>query len=395
METITVNRFKSYRKMRWYRSDYLWGNPYLSKFGIDVQDDTNRTCDVLAIPCPHVPGKEPFTHRDDGLFITRGHKGILEFQDTPIICDSSLDYAYLDHHMLGVIAHPQVRKYMPNVGFRNAETHLRRSWGGEYYGMVLLENEVHGRGTDPRQDREEFTSNIREKICKVNRPPTPPFSNRVMEYIQQNMKPLKDRPIDCFFSGRVLYAPLSTKNLNHPTRNRKYLYDKWHSFPGNNIFRPYGDFGGTRWRSKPIKTFNYPYEYVDALLNSKVVISPWGWSPWCVRDFEALMCGCTVIKQECSNLLTWPDIYNPKNQLLVWTDIFFNNTANQIDYCLNHLPEMQQRADNGVKFMLDAMYPLDKLYESWTSDLREFLEDALSTNNFTTASNIPLFREDS
>lgn len=384
MEKIVVNRFKTYRGMRWYRSNYLWcrENPYLSKYGIEVRDDVNTPCDVLAIPCPHLPGSEPYVHRDDGLFISKGHRGLLEFQDTPIICDSSLDYAALDHQLVGLISHPQVRKFLPGIDFRNREPHTRRSWGGEYYGMVLRELEIHGRGTDPRPDRDHFPDFVGQKIAKVNRPPTPPLSDRVADYIKQNMKPLKDRPIDCFFSGRVIYAPHSAHNPNHPTRMRVNLESKWKDFPGNNFFSGYGDFRGTRYKGRPIKSFKYPYEYVDALLNSKVIVSPWGWSPWCVRDFEALLCGCVVIKPECGNLLAWPDIYNPKNQLMVWTDIKFDNTADQIAYCLDNLDEMQDRADAGVRFMRDACYPLDKLYESWTKDTRSYLEDALTLSSF-------------
>jgi len=389
MEIIRLNRFKTYRSMRWCRSEYLWQNPYLKKYRIDIRNDSNGPCDVLAIPCPHLPGNEPFQHRDDGLFISCIHRGLLEFQDTPLICDSSLDYATIDHQVLGLLSNPQVKKYMTGVGFRNNVSQERRSWGGEYYGMVLYELELNNRGTDQRPDRDPFPSYVQEKLCKINRPPTPPFSDRVADYIQQNMKPLKDRPIDCFFSGRIAYAPYSIQHLNHPTRIRVKLEDTWDKLPGNNFFSGYGDFRGTKYFGKPVTSFKYPYEYVDALLNSKVVISPWGWSPWCVRDFEALLCGCIVIKPECSNLLTWPDIYNPKNQLMVWTDIGFENLPTQVQYCLDNLSEMQERTNHGIKFMRDAMYPLDKLFDSWTGDLRQHLEDALTSNIYAQSSAIP------
>jgi hypothetical protein len=396
MEKIVVNRFKTYRTMRWYRSNYLWcnSNPYLKKYDIEVHDDVNTPCDVLAIPCPHLPGKEPFVHRDDGLFISKGHRGLMDYQDVPVICDSSLDYASIDHQLLTVIKHPQLRKFLPGVSFRNNVTQQRRSWGGEYYGIVAQELETYGRGTDPRPDRERFPSYVQGKIAKVNRPPTPPMSDRVAEYIQQNMKPLKDREIDCFFSGRVHYAPFSYNSINHPTRMRMHLEHVWPKLPGNNFFLGYGDFHGTRYKGKPIASFKYPYEYVDALLNSKIIVSPWGWSPWCVRDFEALLCGCIVIKPECSNLLTWPDIYNPKNQLMVWTDVWFKNLSDQINYCLNNLDEMQDRANYGADFMRDACYPLDKVYESWTSDLRQHLEDSMNQPAFSCSSYFPEVKEE-
>ena len=116
---------------------------------------------------------------------------------------------------------------------------------------------------------------------------------------------------------------------------------------------------------------------MDKLLDSKVVVSPWGWSPWCLRDIEALACGCIVVKPECSNMLIYPDIYNPANQLMIWCDLFYNHLPNQLHYIYENLDEMQERADRGRKFVVDALYPKDKVYEYWTRDIREMLETCL------------------
>ena len=76
MDEIIVNRFKTYRKLRWIRSNYLWKpevNKYLKKFNITVNNESNLSCDVLAIPLPHLPGKENFAHKDTWLFIQKGY----------------------------------------------------------------------------------------------------------------------------------------------------------------------------------------------------------------------------------------------------------------------------------------------------------------------------------
>ena len=83
MEEIIVKRFKPYRKMRWYRSNYLWTpdqNSFLDKYRIKVVNGLTDPQDVLAIPCPHVPGHEAMIHRDDTLWITHGHRGEMDFQ---------------------------------------------------------------------------------------------------------------------------------------------------------------------------------------------------------------------------------------------------------------------------------------------------------------------------
>lgn len=391
METISVNRFKPYRKMRWYRSNYLWqhsSNPYLKKYRIDLTHGVNRPIDVLAIPCPHIPGHESMVHRDTSLWIQQGHCGEFDYQDTPMICDSSLDYAYLDPPMRNLISHPQLRAYMTGIGFRDPTVQQRRCWGGEYYGMVYKQRELYNMGPDVREDRDPPLADVLSKIGPINRPPTPPFSDRVFEHIAQQVKPLKDRKIDLLFSGRTTYWP--RRQRSHPTAHRKRLEDIWDSLPGKTkVLKVYDNFEGTKKNMKPVKVFQYPYEYVDALMETKVVISPWGWSTWCVRDIEALACGCIVIKPECGNTLIYPDIYDPKKQFMVWGDIMYEHLPDQLNYCYTHLDELQERVDRGRKFVTDALYPNIKIAARWTRDLRKILENALERPSYARDSLIP------
>ena len=379
MDWLTVNRFKTYRVMRWHRSNYLWTtNPYLDKYRIKVTDDGPGPQDILAIPCPHVPGKEEYAHRDDRLRINDGHRGDVEYADTPMICDSSLDYAYLDPPMRRTVEMPQVRAYLTGVTFRDQLPQRRQCWGGEYYGAVYKHREIYNAGPEPRNERPAL-SDVYEKL-KLFRPPTPPFDDDVFAHIASKILPLKDRPIDTFFSGRTTYFPRGERS--HPTAIRQLLERIWPTLPGNNVFRCYDNFAGTRKAGKKIKTFKYPYEYVDTLLQTKVVISPWGWSPWCVRDLEALICGCIVIKPECSNMLVYPDIYNPVNQCMIWGDLLYVGLVEQLNYIRSNLDEMQQRADKSRKFVTASLYPNDVLYQYWTSRLRPLLDSIMNSKSY-------------
>ena len=49
--------------------------------------------------------------------------------------------------------------------------------------------------------------------------------------------------------------------------------------------------------------------YVKELEDSKAVISPFSWSEFTYRDFEAFIAGCLLIKPNMGHLETWPDIY--------------------------------------------------------------------------------------
>lgn len=391
METINVARFKPYRHMRWYRSDYLWRpdvNKSLADYKINVFDEGKDAADVLAIPCPHIPGREGLSHRDDQLWITQGHRGLFDYHDMPMVCESCIDYAYLDLPMRDLISHPQVRAYMSGVAFRDPALQQRRSWGGEYYGMVYKERELYNRGPDVRQERDSLPRDVLAKIQPITRPPTPPFSDNVFEHIASSMRPLHKRSIDIFFSGRTVYAPDSF--VTHPTAIRQHLRSIWDTLPGKvKVFKEYHDFHGTKKDGELVKVFRYPYEYVDALLDTKIVISPWGWSPWCVRDLEALACGCIVIKPQCGNLVIYPDIYDPKKQLMVWCDLMYEGLAGQVDYCLTNLSEMQERANRGRHFVTDALFPNAKVHSLWTHSLRKVLDNAISSNSYSMSKFIP------
>ncbi len=392
MEKIRVSRFKTYRTHRWFRSDYLWQhqiNSYLSKYNIEVFDGESpaEQADVVAIPAVHPPGEESFAHLDASLWISRGHQGLFDYYERPMICDSSMDYAFMDPPLRHLLSYPNIRAIMPNVTFRDPLPQCREEWGGEYYGKVYKIRETYNRGPEVRQDREPMSPEIYNKIVQpLCRPPTPPFSNEVFEHIERRIKPLKDRSIDAFFSGRTRYYPVSTET--HPTSHRTRLEELWPKLPGNNVWMSYTNGEGTRNYGKPCKVFNYPYEYVDALLDTKVVISPWGWSPWCVRDIEALACGCIVVKPECSNLVIYPDIYDASAQLMVWCDLMFDHLSDQLNYIYTHLDEMQDRADRGRQTVLDTQYPNEKIHSGWTKVLRRVLENAMDGVACTTARNI-------
>lgn len=390
METIRVNRFKVYRRLRWLRSEYLWSaeNPYLRQYGLQVDSDACLPCDVLAIPCPHLPDREQWAHRDDGLRIGTTYRGPLDYRDTPMICDSSLDYAYLDPAMRELLHHPQLRYYLPGVTFRDPRVQQRRSWGGEYYGQVYDRRMRYDTGPDVRLEREPLPAEIQAKIWSLIRPVTPPFPDAVYEYITQKIRPLHERPVDLFFAGRSLY--LAHNEQCFPSDMRQRLLARWDRLPGRvKLLRDYHNFDGTRKYGQPVEKFSYPWEYVDRLLDSKVVLSPWGWSPWCVRDLEALACGCVVIKPECSNLLIYPDIYDPARQLLVWSELGHDYLEGQLEYIYGHLEEMQVRADRGRQFVTEALYPRDKLYAYWTKEIRRVLELCLERPSYSTARLIP------
>lgn len=380
MNSIRVRLYKTYRESRWGRMAYLWSesNPMLSGYGIDVVRNPAEPADVLIVPCPYLPGTESFLHADPSLGIVTVPGDELQYFDTPMVCESAMDYAYVDAPTRALIASPTVRALTVGSCYRDHEPQLRGVWGGDYYGEVFRRRRVYEASPEPRRTRQELPPEIQFKIQPLCRPPSYPFSDDVFEYVRSKKKRLRDRPIDVFFSGRVVYH--YRRAVNHVTDHRLIATSKVDALTGvRKLCVPYDDHHGRRWNGRETKSFRYPFEYCDALLASKIVVSPWGWSPWAIRDCEALACGCVVIKPECSNLVIVPDIYDPRQQFFVWCDLMFDSLQDRVDYILSHLDEFQTRADLGCDFVTDSLYPNVKVYRAWTSRMRNILSNALSS----------------
>lgn len=51
------------------------------------------------------------------------------------------------------------------------------------------------------------------------------------------------------------------------------------------------------------------WQYIHELRRSKLVFSPFGWGEVCLRDYEAVCCGCLLVKPDMSHLATSPNIF--------------------------------------------------------------------------------------
>lgn len=51
--------------------------------------------------------------------------------------------------------------------------------------------------------------------------------------------------------------------------------------------------------------------YEQEMLRSRICVSPFGYGEICWRDFEAILCGCLLVKPDMSHLRTEPDLFVP------------------------------------------------------------------------------------
>ncbi len=52
-------------------------------------------------------------------------------------------------------------------------------------------------------------------------------------------------------------------------------------------------------------------QYIDEMRRSRICVSPFGHGEVCLRDFEAILTGCLLVKPDMSHLETEPDVFRP------------------------------------------------------------------------------------
>jgi len=100
----------------------------------------------------------------------------------------------------------------------------------------------------------------------------------------------KPRTIDVFFAGRTSTYP-------EPVRShRASCAEAIQALTGLNV---------KAHKGRPLSHL----AYIDTMLRSKVVVSPWGTGEHCYRDWEATLAGCSVVKPACAWVRTEPPLH--------------------------------------------------------------------------------------
>jgi len=120
--------------------------------------------------------------------------------------------------------------------------------------------------------------------------------------------PIRERSIDLMFAGTTIFDP-ETPSCKWITDKRKLCVDNINKLEGQlNVLAVDG-----RGLSRT--------EYYKALRDCKVFLSPFGTGEYCGKDFEALMCGCIVVKPTLPGYCTFnPDYHDD----IIYHDNFDN-----------------------------------------------------------------------
>jgi hypothetical protein len=82
-------------------------------------------------------------------------------------------------------------------------------------------------------------------------------------------------------------------------------------------------------------------QYYEEMRRSRICVSPFGYGEICWRDFEAVLCGCLLVKPDMSHIRTEPDIYVPyETYIPVKWD--FSDLAAVCERCLSDQSEIDR-----------------------------------------------------
>jgi hypothetical protein len=106
--------------------------------------------------------------------------------------------------------------------------------------------------------------------------------------------------------------------------------------------------------------------YYREMLSSKICVSPYGYGEICWRDFEAVLCGCLLIKPNMAHVETWPDIFK-ENETYVSVRWDYRDLDEKCVYYLTHNNE-RERIVNAAFDALDKFYK-NKCFIDWSANL--------------------------
>ena len=80
-------------------------------------------------------------------------------------------------------------------------------------------------------------------------------------------------------------------------------------------------------------------EYYAEMQRSTICVSPFGYGELCWRDFEAILCGCLLVKPDMSHAETAPDIFVPG---VTYAPVRWDY-ADLADVCARYLADTEAR----------------------------------------------------
>jgi hypothetical protein len=158
----------------------------------------------------------------------------------------------------------------------------------------------------------------------------------IISNISINFK--RDREIDLHFAGTTDYG--------------SNIVTSYHRTIALQEAKKLNQFSAILASGRPIPQKQY---FLD-LLNSKIVLSPWGHGEACYRDFEALFCGCILLKPDSNFVECWPDIY-VNNETYIPCKPDFSDLKEKIEWIKSNWNKLSDFRERNMLLVKEARRP--------------------------------------
>jgi len=96
--------------------------------------------------------------------------------------------------------------------------------------------------------------------------------------------------------------------------------------------------------------------YLAELLDSHIVVSPWGFGETCWRDAEAMYAGCVLVKPNTDYVQTWP-AYFKANETYVPCDVMFNDLPEVCESIMDNWKNYKDMREQNRERLLKSIEP--------------------------------------
>lgn len=132
--------------------------------------------------------------------------------------------------------------------------------------------------------------------------------------------------------------------IGPPARREQEWYEKYRALGAAAVERLPAEVRRTGLGRVPQRT------YLWELMSSRMVFSPFGWGEVCLRDYEAVACGCLLVKPEMGHVATSPDIF-VANETYVPVRWDFSDLGEVVRKYLDQPREAERIAANGQRVL--------------------------------------------
>ena len=107
-------------------------------------------------------------------------------------------------------------------------------------------------------------------------------------------------------------------------------------------------------------------QYIMSLLKTKIVLSPWGHGEVCYRDYEAMFCGCVLLKPDSGYIDSFPDVFR-NNISYIPCKADFSDLQEKVDWILSNWNSLKEMRKANLNMVRNARIP--KVFAGWMANV--------------------------